>query len=470
MLGRSLCIGTDGNIWAGTYFNGQYYKLSAADGSVLAGPVAANMSPYGCLVDGGGTLWSASLGSFLGELNTNTNTNIAVHDHSAYGADYGIALGNGKVYQATYSGLTYIEHDPPTNAFSNPACTMGTCISALGIATDGSGDIFVGVYFGGGMYKFKPDGTLIWSSPSQTGGSEIRGVVVDSNGDVWAVHRPGNNISKFRGTDGAALGVFPVGLEPYTYSDATGLAALTVTTPTGFWTVVKDGGSAGTDWTSVSWTDSVPAGATLEVRVRAADNAGDLQFQTFQLVSNGGDPNLMGQYIEIQVKFVANSNGDSPILYDLTVTSADQIPPTPTPEPTATPVPATGRMTGGGSIGTSDVRHGFELHCNASTLPNRLEVNWGKGNKFHLETLYSAVCTDDPSIGPNPPAAGFDTYTGSGSGRYNGVSGATAQWTFTDAGEPGKNDYATITIMDANSNVVLTVSGNLKNGNHQAHK
>lgn len=54
-------------------------------------------------------------------------------------------------------------------------------------------------------------------------------------------------------------------------------------------------------------------------------------------------------------------------------------------------------------------------------------------------------------------------------GRYNGVPGATAKWTFTDAGEPGKNDTATITIVDAGGNVVLNVSGNLKNGNQQAH-
>lgn len=130
---------------------------------------------------------------------------------------------------------------------------------------------------------------------------------------------------------------------------------------------------------------------------------------------------------------------------------------------------AVGRMTGGGSISKSDVRHGFELHCDATDAPNRLEINWDKGNKFHLESLTSATCVDDPSIAPNPPAAGFDTYHGKGIGRYNGVSGYTATWTFTDAGEPGVNDYATLTIVDPANNPVLTVSGLLKNGNHQAH-
>jgi len=42
--------------------------------------------------------------------------------------------------------------------------------------------------------------------------------------------------------------------------------------------------------------------------------------------------------------------------------------------------PARCRITGGGTIGSDReprVTHGFELHCNANQLPNRLEVNWG---------------------------------------------------------------------------------------------
>ena len=178
--------------------------------------------------------------------------------------------------------------------------------------------------------------------------------------------------------------------------------------------------------------------------------------------------------------------------------------PTPVP-PTSTPVPPTptptpepelqGRMTGGGSVpmaaGTSfsgididakkggggkpdpkpvTARHGFTLHCDSTAAPNnRLQVNWGKGNKFHLLSLDSAACSDDPTIDEANPVAGFDTLVGSGTGRYNGVDGATIEFTFTDAGEPGKNDEATMEIKDAGGDVVLTVSAKLKNGNHQAH-
>lgn len=129
------------------------------------------------------------------------------------------------------------------------------------------------------------------------------------------------------------------------------------------------------------------------------------------------------------------------------------------------------RMTGGGSVFTANpvrVTHGFELHCDVNNLPNRLEVNWDKGNKFHLENLTSAVCVDDPNLDEEQPVAGFDTYEGQGTGRYNGVSGATAKWKFTDDGEPGTSDTVWLEIKDA-SNVVVQVTGLLDRGNHQAH-
>lgn len=131
-----------------------------------------------------------------------------------------------------------------------------------------------------------------------------------------------------------------------------------------------------------------------------------------------------------------------------------------------------GRMTGGGSVVDSvagRVTHGFELHCDVADIPNRLQVNWGKGNKFHLTSLSKALCTNDPALDEEQPVAGYDTYKGTGTGRYNGVDGATATWKFTDDGEPGTGDHMVLEIKDVNNVVVLTVSGFLDRGNHQAH-
>jgi hypothetical protein len=130
-----------------------------------------------------------------------------------------------------------------------------------------------------------------------------------------------------------------------------------------------------------------------------------------------------------------------------------------------------GRMTGGGSFFNSGrFTHGFELHCDPNNLPNNLEINWrGSSNAFHLTSLTSATCTDDPALSPLPRPAPFDTYMGVGVGTLNGVPGAVITFTFTDAGEPGTSDLADISIVPPGGGTPIAVSGLLRFGNHQAH-
>jgi hypothetical protein len=318
-LGRSLSIDPDGNMWVGLYNSQEYYKISSLDGSILAGPIDVSPNtPYGSLVDRDGILWGSSLGTTLLKLDTNTGTKLAVYDHSAYGMDYGIALGNDKVYLASWAGHSYIEFNPATATFSTPAASK---FPALGIAVDADGNIVVGNWYGG-VTKFASDGSVIWSSAAQSGTGEVRGIVVDSDNNVWAIHRADDNISKYNGTDGSHLGVFAAGHQPYTYSDATGLGYRTSMTPTGTWTAIYDSGSAGTTWGMVSWADFVPTGASVEVTARAAETEAGLPLATYQTVNNGVGFSATGRYIQMQTRLTANAADESPILYDLTVESS----------------------------------------------------------------------------------------------------------------------------------------------------
>jgi hypothetical protein len=127
-------------------------------------------------------------------------------------------------------------------------------------------------------------------------------------------------------------------------------------------------------------------------------------------------------------------------------------------------------MTGGGPVVDDNygrVTHGFELHCDANRTPNNLQVNWGRGNRFHLTDLTSVSCTDDPAISPNPPPSTSDTIVGTGTGRYNNVDGATVEFTFTDAGEPGSGDKFRIKIMVGATTVLDVPLSLLTGGNHQ---
>jgi len=73
-LGRSLAIDPNGNIWLGLFNAKEYYKLSSADGSILAGPIDVtgaplnpfdDHTPYGALVDKYGIGLSLSLDYLL---------------------------------------------------------------------------------------------------------------------------------------------------------------------------------------------------------------------------------------------------------------------------------------------------------------------------------------------------------------------------------------------------------------------
>jgi hypothetical protein len=321
-LGRALCIGTDGNLWVGMYNDRTYYKVRASDGVQLAGPVsttpsptkpdAGSWNPYGCLIDANGTLWSASLGGTLGKIeNTASNTGPYAVSSFAGSFNYGIALGNGKVYLGS-SGEVF---NPATNTFSNAGFTVG----GSGIVVDGSGNIITG---SDSVQKISPTGTILWTQPLQAGGASAVGVQVDSNNDVWQIgFTTAGRMQKYRGTDGTPLGTFPVGREPYTYSDAAGLSARTTTSPTGTWTVVFDGTAPATPWDKVNWTDSVPVGASVQVSVRSADSVAALPALSYLPVSKNVPFNANGRFIQIQARLNANTTNDSPALLDLRINS-----------------------------------------------------------------------------------------------------------------------------------------------------
>ena len=113
-------------------------------------------------------------------------------------------------------------------------------------------------------------------------------------------------------------------------------------------------------------------------------------------------------------------------------------------------------MFGGGTEFTSSgiVNYGLDLHCDPSIRPNYLQVIWG-GDTFMMTTMTSASCSGSP----------FNSHSGTGTGTLNGETGAQAQWTFVDNGDPGvAKDTGQILIKNASGETVLTVSGKLTAG------
>jgi hypothetical protein len=134
------------------------------------------------------------------------------------------------------------------------------------------------------MRKFANDGTPVCQGAPQPGTGEVRGAVVDSDNNLWLIHRTSGNLSKYNGTNCAALGVFPSGDQPYTYTDATGIQRFTTTQPQGTFTAILDSGSA----------NQVP-------------------------VTNNADLCLAGRVIEVRSTLATSVTGTTPVLSDLSV-------------------------------------------------------------------------------------------------------------------------------------------------------
>ncbi|HWB03647.1 MAG TPA: hypothetical protein VG796_11530 [Verrucomicrobiales bacterium] len=337
--GRSCAIDPSGNLWVGGYHALAYWKLSSATGALLAGPVptTGGHRPYGAVIDSRGMLWSAGWDSgSVGQLNTNTNTWVATRTQP-FDWVYGIALddslkrvytGNGQPYDV----LAPIDGAPVFTNLSLGTNTFGISTTAggggnLDILVHGSNPGFPGSAggFKSSMYgatRFRNDHSVIWSSGAQPGGVEgqSRGIVPDANGDIFTANLDTNNVSKYRGSDGAHLGVFPIGLRPYSYSDFTGSSFLQ-TNLSGTWTIQHADTARGNKNPAVSWHATGPGSVLVEV---AGSNTSGSP-GPFVAVSNGGSaPAVSGKYITVRVTLQAASQV-SPTLHDLTLNTCPQI-------------------------------------------------------------------------------------------------------------------------------------------------
>lgn len=130
------------------------------------------------------------------------------------------------------------------------------------------------------------------------------------------------------------------------------------------------------------------------------------------------------------------------------------------------PIVQSGWMVGQGTLTSAagTVHIALSLSCQAGQGPKNLQVMVGP-HHFKLDQLTTSGCTNDPAIDPGAPATVFDTLAGTGSGKYDNVTGYQASFTLKDAGEPGTSDSVHIVITNAQNVIVLDVTGPLATGN-----
>jgi hypothetical protein len=226
-LGRALAIDKNGFLWVGIYQTKQFWKVDPNNPNTISGPFkTAPHSPYGGEVDINGHLWSVDEQSSLAEIDTANGNLLGVYPHADL--NYSLAIYNDcstspptvKVYLSNRSGHTYIVYDPQAPAgtrFKNSPSGIPQFVS-LAIGVDKKGNVVSGAQTGE-VIKTTPTGTVLWKSNTAGTTSDLHGLIIDDNDDVWAVDRAGNQVIKYDGANGQKLGTVAVGLQPYTYGN-----------------------------------------------------------------------------------------------------------------------------------------------------------------------------------------------------------------------------------------------------------
>lgn len=334
---RTVAVDSQNDLWTGGSDN-EHEKLDGGTGAVEAGTLFdIGCGGYGGLIDQAGTLWSARYGANLLRYEPTTGTGACLD--TSHG-DYGLGLDpdTGEIWH-TFVGGNGVAKMAPDGTVLGVFPHGNT--NAQGVAVDGDGNVWVAhALFGATTVgHLRTDGTYV-GNVTLPGGVGPTGVAVDSNGKVWVTNISTNNAQRIDpGAGPIGGGGFPVGAVdltvdlgagagPYNYSDMTGSVLGEITAPVGTWTVVQDGGAPGRTWGTVTWNTepegSEPPGTSITVEVRTADTEAGLADAAWTAAANGALFARSGRYIEVRATLRANAAGDSPVLSDLRVRTAER--------------------------------------------------------------------------------------------------------------------------------------------------
>jgi DNA-binding beta-propeller fold protein YncE len=336
---RTVAVDSSNDVWTGGS-DTDHERLDGTTGQPQAGTqINFGCGGYGGLVDQGGRLWSARFGANLLRYDPSINTGACLDTtHGDYGL--GIDPNTGEIWHTHVSGDRVNKINPNTGAVI--ASYPHGNFYAQGVAVDRDGNVWVAhsLYDATTVGHLRTDGTYV-GNVTLPGGNGPTGVAVDSNGKVWVANINSNNAQRIDPNAGPiGGGGFPVGAVdltvdlgagagPYNYSDMTGSVLGEITAPIGTWSVVQDGGTAGTAWGRITWNTepqgAEPPGTSITVEARAADTEAGLAGQPFVPVGNGSLFSLTGRYIEARATLRASPSGVSPVLSDLRIQAADRI-------------------------------------------------------------------------------------------------------------------------------------------------
>ncbi|MBX3273265.1 MAG: hypothetical protein KF729_23585 [Sandaracinaceae bacterium] len=359
-IARAIAIDAGGTVWVGLHDQGDVVQLDPSDGRVLrtitlptSGPFG-RFRPYGAVGDSRGNIWFVEAGtgnivsidSRTGLIGPRETAPLPRGAGTECPSSYGIAVDSrDRVWLAGFLCPWAFRFDPTIRRWFE--VRLPDSGASRGIAADARGRIYVAsshewILFtpGGGISASDPISRLtifdadtggalqIIGTPSRPlPGLGTTGVGLDSSGRVWLINQDSSSATRVDPSTGAARD-FPVGNNPYTYSDFTGFALRTFTAPNGYLRAVVAGCAIGpTEWERLAWRATVPRGSRVEVRVRSADALADLATATWigpftsrptELALPPG-PVPGGRHLELEVTLISDDETSTPRINDVTV-------------------------------------------------------------------------------------------------------------------------------------------------------
>lgn len=346
---RMLGVDSDNNIFAGGLTGNAVYHVRSTDGKIVAA-ADSQQGHYGGLLDRDGYVWSMHVWSgFVEKIRPDLKGSIR---YAIGHSGYGVALDvNGRVWTSSWTpyfsridpdldtpvpdNFTTINWNPPNRKifYQNDSGQWPVGCCAQGITTDANGDVYLaGSLSSHHVGHYTNEGTFIRNyifSPTQDGlGYDswgTTGVSIDAAGRVWAASYYGMREYVIDPAQRSVVATYPLAGHSYTYSDNTGWVVRNITSPQGTWRVIQNSGKQKQAWQSVYWDANIPSGTNLIVSARSANDLATLQTATWHPVKNGriipqtGQNAIVGQFLQVEVKLTAQKNGQTPVVYDVTL-------------------------------------------------------------------------------------------------------------------------------------------------------
>ncbi len=349
-LPRALAIDQNGYLWIGMYFAQRAIQVDPNLGPAGYRPPVGGVppaleniyvpNPYGFASSPNGFIYGTT-GRSMYEFcpgDPSVPNDAQLTQQTGNVPAYGIAVGSDCIVWGANGGFL-TRWDPALGSVTTGQTPNQQSTRNVAVALDGK--VWTSGFNISDVLRWNPTSppTFDASFPSCNPGRTTQsGIGVTIGGQIvvagWLSNAP--TVAFHDPTTGALLGcVTCAGMSPYVYNDFTGYQ-LRYALKEGTWRTVYDGGCEDTLWGRVNWNAFVPAGTSLEVRVRVSNDGQN--WSPYQTVGNGEEFCLRGRYLQIEVRMAQvprNRNCDrercgqefiTPVLYDITASSLCECP------------------------------------------------------------------------------------------------------------------------------------------------